>query len=328
MKNVTLRQLRTISAIARTGKIINAAKALGLTGPAVTLQLQQVEQELRIKLFERASDGMRPTDAGLAFIEAAQAIEERLRALGEEIDAVKGVRRGRLVVGAVSTAKYFTPQIISGFRKLYPDVELKLVVGNRAETIGKLREHGLDLALMGSPPADLPVEARVFGDHPLVIVASPDHPLAGLRDISKARVAEEHFIIREPGSGTRTSYERFLGDIPGRMDDPGTEMDSNETIKQAVMAGLGIAFISAHTIAFEVAAGRLAALDVAGLPIRRQWYWVTRRDRVVTPALAALQDFLSKKGAIFLPVLASLYPSASSNAGSRPGSSPKRISPG
>jgi len=310
MRNITLRHLRTVSAIQATGKIVNAAKMLRLTGPAVTLQLQQAEAEAGIKLFERAADGMRPTDAGAAFIEAAHAVDERLRVLREEIDAIKGLRRGRLVVGAVSTAKYFTPQIIAGFKKLHPGIELKLVVGNRAETITKLKDHVLDVALMGHPPPDLPVEKRVFGDHPLLIVASPEHPLAQERDISKVRVAEEHFIVREPGSGTRISFERFMSDIPGRLDDPGTEMDSNETIKQAVMAGLGVAFISAHTVASEVSAGRLAALDVVGLPIRRQWFSVVRRDRVMTPALAEFQEFLARKGTTFLPVLATLYPAA------------------
>ncbi len=308
MKNITLRQLRTVSAIHAEGKIVNAAKMLHLTGPALTLQLQQVEQEAGIKLFDRATEGMRPTDAGLAFIEAAQAIEERLRLLQEEVDAIKGLRRGRLIVGAVSTAKYFAPQIIAGFKRLHPYIDLKLIVGNRAETITKLREHVLDVALMGRPPPDLPVEERVFGDHPLLIVSAPDHPLAKARDIPRARIAEEHFIIREPGSGTRMSFERFLGDIPGRLDDPGTEMDSNETIKQAVMAGLGVAFISAHTVAYEVAAGRLAALDVVGLPIRRQWFFVVRRDRVTTPALAAFQEFLALRGSTFLPLTGTLYP--------------------
>jgi DNA-binding transcriptional LysR family regulator len=307
MKNVTLRQLRALSAIRVHGKIVNAAKALRLTAPAVTMQLKQLEEEAGVTLFDRTVHGMRPTAAGLAFIDAAQAVEERLRILGDEIDAIKGVRKGSLIVGAVSTAKYFAPRLFAGFKREFPDVDMKLIVGNRAETIASLRDHQVDIALMGRPPRDIPVRAAVFGDHPLVIVVAPDHPLARKRDISKKEVAREHFIIRERGSGTRISYERFLGDIPGRLDDPGTEMDSNETIKQAVIAGLGVAFISAHTVAWEVEAGRLVVLDVAGLPIRRQWFTVARSDRAVTPVMAAFQDFLAKKGATFLPVLGTLY---------------------
>mgnify|MGYP002386293727 CR=1 FL=1 len=310
MRNITLRHLRTISAIHKEGKIISAAKVLGLSGPAVTLQLQQAEEEAGIQLFERSMRGMRPTDAGLAFIAAAHAMEERLKILHEEIDAVKGVRKGHLVIGAVSTAKYFAPRIIAGFKKACPDIDLKLIIGNREETIAKLRDHVFDVALMGRPPPDVPVVAEVFGDHPLLIIAAPDSPLARLRDIPKASIAKEHFIVREPGSGTRISYERFIGDIPGRIDSPETEMDSNETIKQAVMAGLGVAFISAHTVAREVETGSLAVLDVVGLPIRRQWYSVSRSDRVVTPAITAFRNFLARSGATFLPVVGRLYPAS------------------
>lgn len=312
MRNLTLRQLRAISQIARDGKIVSAAKHLGLTPSAVTLQVQSIEDEIGLVLFDRAPEGMRPTAAGLAAIEAARAIEERLRLLSDEIDAIRGVRKGSLVVGAVSTAKYFAPSLFAGFMREYAGVDMKLVVGNREETIASLRNHLIDVALMGRPPRDLSVQACVFGDHPLVVVAAPDHPLTGQRDISKETVAGEHFIIREPGSGTRISFERFLGDVPGRLDDPGTEMDSNETIKQAVMAGLGVAFISAHTVAWEVDAGRLAILDVAGLPIRRQWFAVSRADRAVTPVMSAFEQFLARKGAAFLPLLGTLYPNQES----------------
>lgn len=308
MRNLTLRQLRALSAIQTHGKIVSAAKALRLTGPAVTLQLKQVEEEAGVALFDRTSDGMRPTAAGLAVIDAARTIEERLRVLADEIDAIRGVRKGSLIVGAVSTAKYFAPKLFAGFMRDYPGIDMKLVVGNREETVASLRDHLIDVALMGRPPRDLPVRATVFGDHPLIVVGAPGHPLAGRRDIPKEELAREHFIIREPGSGTRISFERFLGDIPGRLDEPGTEMDSNETIKQAVMAGLGVAFISAHTVAWEVEAGRLAVLDVAGLPIRRQWFAVSRADRAVTPAMSAFEQFLARTGAAFLPLVRQLYP--------------------
>jgi DNA-binding transcriptional LysR family regulator len=306
MRHVTLRQLRALLAIHAEGKIVNAAKALRLTAPAITLQLKQLEEEAGVVLFDRTAQGMRPTAAGLAVIEAAQAIEERLRGLGDEIDAIRGARRGSLVVGAVSTAKYFAPQVVAGFMREYPDVDLKLFVGNRAQTIASLKDHRIDVALMGRPPRDVPVRAAAFGDHPLVIIAAPDHPLVGRRGIGREEVAREHFIIREPGSGTRMSFERFLGEIPGRLDEPGTEMDSNETIKQAVMAGLGVAFISGHTVAFEVETGRLAVLDVDDLPVWRQWFAVARSDRAVTPVMAAFEAFLARTGAAFLPVLGEL----------------------
>ena len=308
MRNLTLKQLKAVQAIVDHGKIVNAANALGLSPPAVTIQLRQLEEEAGLALFDRTTDGMRPTAAGLAFLDAAQAIEERLRMLDDQMDAIRGVKTGSIRLGAVSTAKYFAPRLMAAFMKEYPDIDMRLVIGNRAETIASLKNRDIDIALMGRPAKDVPVRASAFGDHPLVIIAPPDHPLAGARDISKERIAEEHFIIREPGSGTRISLEIFLGEVPGRIDDLGLEMDSNETIKQAVMAGLGIAFISAHTIAFEVEAGRLVILDVAGMPIRRQWFSVMRSDHAISPAMATFHDFLMRKGAIYLPLFGKLYP--------------------
>lgn len=308
MRNLTLKQFRTLQAVARHSKIVNAAKELGLTPPAVTIQIKQAEEELGLELFDRSRDGLRLTAAGLAVLEAAGAIENRLRQLREEIDALKGVRAGSLKLGVVSTAKYFAPRMMAAFMQQHPNIKVLLQVGNRAEIVEKLRTHDVDIAIMGRAPQDLPVNSVPFGDHPLVIIAPPHHPLAYERDISKERIARENFLIREPGSGTRSSLEAFLSNIPGRLDSLGIEMGSNETIKQAVMAGLGIAFISAHTIEAEVETRRLVILDVAGLPVRRQWFAVTRADRVMSPAMAAFKAFLLSKGAMYLPFIDKLYP--------------------
>ena len=305
MKNITLRQLRAAAAVQKAGKIIFAANELGLSQPAVTLQLRDLEKLVGTQLFDRTNEGMRPTAAGLAVAEAAKAIEERLLVLGDEIDAIKGVRKGALRLGVVSTAKYFAPSIMAAFMKQFPDVDVTLFVGNRAETIASLNNHTVDVALMGRPPRELPVRAASFGEHPLVFVAPPDHPLARTKQISKERIGQEKFLVRERGSGTRISLEIFLGELPGRIDDLGTELESNETIKQAVMAGLGLAFISGHTIAQEVELGRLVVLDVVGTPIRRQWFAVTRADRSISPAMKAFETFLSSEGNRFLPVITS-----------------------
>ena len=307
MRNVTLRQLRAIEQITSDRSRVTAAKYLGLTASAVTQQVQALEEELGMALFDRMADGMRPTAAGLAAIDAARAIEEQLFLLSDRISALKGLTKGHLRLGVVSTAKYFAPRIIAAFGKVYPGLEIDLKVGNRAEIIQALDSHGVDIALMGRPPKNVPVRAQVFGDHPLVIVAPPGHPLAGAREISCERIAAEKFLVREPGSGTRISLEIFFSCVASKLDNIGVEMGSNETIKQAVMAGLGIAFISAHTIEAEVQSGRLAILDVEGTPIRRQWFSVARADRNETPAMAAFSAFLAKKGAQFLPVAAPLY---------------------
>jgi len=303
MRSLSLRQLRAVIAVDRLGKISLAARALGLTAPAVTLQIQQAERAAGIALFERRPEGLRATDAGRAFVRAARDIERRLLLLGDEISAIKGAGQGSLRLGAVSTAKYFVPRLIAGFGQEHPGISLRLTIGNRAAIIAALNDQEIDFALMGRPPRQAEVNTYLVGDHPLVIIAAPDHPLAREAQISKARIAQETFLVREPGSGTRLSFELFLGDIPGRLDNLGAEFGSNETIKQAVMAGMGVAFISAHTIAMEVELGRLAVLDVVGTPVKRQWFGVSRADRLSSPAMAAFKSFITTRGVDFLPVL-------------------------
>ncbi len=301
MRHVTLRQLRTVLAVEQAGKIVLAASQLDLSQPAVTLQLRDIEAAVGARLFDRTSEGMQATEIGRAVIEAAKAIEERLLVLADDVDAIKGVRKGALRLGVVSTAKYFAPAVMAAFMRQYPDVEVSLWVGNRAETIASLANHAIDIALMGRPPRELAVRAHSFGEHPQVIIAFPGHPLAGKRNISKERIAEERFLVRERGSGTRTSLEIYFSELPGRIDDLGAEMNSNETIKQAVMAGLGIAFISGHTVAQEVELGRLVILDVEGMPILRRWYSVARADRAPSPSMVAFEAFLAEAAARFLP---------------------------
>lgn len=308
MRHASLRALRSIAAIARRGRIVEAAPELGLTPSAVTIQLRQMEAAAGLPLFDRTPDGMRATAAGQAVIEAANAVEAQLRALQDTLDAIKGVRQGTLRLGVVSTAKYFAPGMMAAFRALYPEIDMRLLVGNRAETIAHLRDHSVDIAIMGRPPGSLPVRATLIGDHPLVIVAGPSHPLAQVRGIPKEIVAAEAFVVREQGSGTRISMEIFMRDVPGWLEREFSEMDSNETIKQAVMAGLGIAFISGHTVVSEVEGCRLAVLDVEGMPVRRQWFGVMRRERRPTPVVSAFIGFLTTQGTAQLGLLNQLYP--------------------
>ena len=308
MRNVTLRHLKTIEAVCALGKLNLAAKELGLTSPAVTLQIQQVEKEIDGQLFDRTKAGMIPTEIGLAFLNAARSIHDQLHNLEDSINSIKGLGAGTLRLGVVSTGKYFAPGLMAAFSKEYPDIEMQLFIGNRQETIHKLKNHDVDIALMGRPPRDFDVRAEIFGDHPLVFVAPIDHPLANDHEISKERISAEKFLIREKGSGTRTSLEIFMSEIPEKLDLLGVEMGSNETIKQAVIAGLGIAFISAHTIEQELVLNRLVILDVISTPIRRQWFSVSRTDRSITPSMMAFQQFLRKKGGQYLPTINKIYP--------------------
>jgi DNA-binding transcriptional LysR family regulator len=206
-----------------------------------------------------------------------------------------------LSVAVVSTAKYFAPRLIAAFVAEHPKLELRFLVGNRDETMAQLRAQEADVALAGRPPADLAVEKALIGPHPYVIIAPPGHRLAGRAPLKRETLSGEAFLFREAGSGTRSLFDYFLGDMGVRQAQPGIELGSNETIKQAVMAGLGIALISAHTIAAEIADGRLVTLDIEGLPIVRQWFVVHRADRALSPAALAFQDFARRRGAEFLP---------------------------
>jgi LysR family transcriptional regulator, low CO2-responsive transcriptional regulator len=301
MRNVTLKQLRALSAIGRSRRIVTVAKELGLTPPAVTLQLQQLEVETGFRLFDRTSDGLVPTDAGLIAMETAAQIASLIAACNDRFAALKGLEAGHVSIGVVSTAKYFAPRLIAGFAKAHSGIEVRLSVGNREEIIALLRDFQIDVAIMGRPPKDIAVDAVAFGDHPLVIIAPPGHRLAGRRRIPKSTLQEEVFFIREEGSGTRLSMQVYLGDLPLRTGNLKIEDGSNETIKQAVMAGLGIAFISANTVEAELDEGRLVLLNAEGMPVQRKWFAVRRSEKALMPAAQALFAFLTRDGGSYLP---------------------------
>ena len=300
MRDLTLKQLRIVAAVTRTGRITAAAKALNVTPPAVTLQLKLVEDSVGLALFERTRNGMRPTDAGRLVLETAARIETALCECVEALRAMRGLGRGRVLVGLVSTAKYVVPGALAAFAKTHPGIELQLLVGNRAQTLAALERLELDIAVTGYPPEDMAVERQVIGDHPHVIIAAADHRFASRRRLQLTDLADETFVVRERGSGTRLLMERLFAKA-GLHPRIAMEIDSNETIKQAVIAGLGIAFLSAHTIAAEVETGRLSVLPVSGLPVIRQWYAVKHKEKRLLPAAQAMWEFLVSEGARFLP---------------------------
>ena len=300
LRGITLRQLRALAAVVRTGTVSAAADALAVTPPAVSQQLRLLEEALAVPLAERTPAGMRPTDAGREVLEAHARIEAALADCGAAIAALRGMQGGRVAVGVISTAKYFAPRALAAFMRREPGVEIRLSVGNRSEILAALRELQIDIAVMGRAPEDFPVEFAVIGPHPHVVIAAPEHPLAAARSIGLAALAGETFLLREAGSGTRELLRSLL-QAAGLDAGMGMEMGSNETIKQAVMAGMGVALLSAHTVAAELAEGRLVALDVLGLPVLRQWFVVRNRDKRLLPAGQALWDHLMAHGAEYLP---------------------------
>lgn len=299
MRDATLRQLQLLVAVARTLSFTRAAREVHLTQPAVSMQIRELERIAGLPLLDRGRGRLRLTPAGEALLAHAQRILAELHDAEESLAALAGLTRGRLTVAVVSTAKYFAPRLLARFARLHPGIELRLLVNNRAETIRLLAEDEVDLALTGTTPHELPLDARPFARHPLVVVAPPEHPLARRRRVAPAELSGEPFLVREPGSGTRAALERFLRAArvrPGRT----TELHSNETIKQAVMAGMGIAFLSGHAVGLELAAGHLVLLPVDGLPVYREWNVVHRAGKVLSPVASAFRAFVLEEGARFL----------------------------
>ncbi len=296
MRNVTIRQIRVFAAVARNLSFTRAARELHLTQPAVSQQVSLLEEEVGMPLFEQIGRKIRLAPAGTELLRYATQITELLREAGETLAAIRGLKRGELKLGAVSTAKYFAPTLLSAFTPAYPEVTIKFTVANREEIVKLLGANELDLVIMGRPPRELDTTAEPFARHPFVIIASPDHPLARRHRTPLRSLARESFIIREQGSGTRASMEHVFRErgVPFRAS---MEVSSNETIKQAVMAGMGLSFISSHTIALEVATGKLAILDVVGLPIVRDWYVIHLRERILSPIAAAFRAHLLENGA-------------------------------
>jgi LysR family transcriptional regulator, low CO2-responsive transcriptional regulator len=302
MRDVSIRQLRAVAAIARTGKITLAASELCLTPPAVTEQLKLLEDRLGLRLFQRTRAGLKPTDAGLQVVETAARMEALLIDSAEQLRALKGLAGGRVNIGVVGTAKYFAPRLVAAFAERHPKIELQLRIGNRAETLSALRNYEVDVAIMGRPPEGIPVREAVIGPHPHVVIAPPNHPLTALTaPAPRECLAGEKLLVREVGSGTRVLFEKLFSGVASVEPAIRIEISSNETIKQAVMAGLGLAFISAHTIELEVQTGRLAILNIMDLPAIREWYLVHREDKELPPAATAFWQYVLKEGRNFLP---------------------------
>ena len=301
---ISLRQLRCLRAVADSGSLTGAASLLGLTTPAIHSQLRGLEELAGRPLVARAEHGaFRPTPEGQALLLAEAQIATALARAGRDIRALQQGHVGTVVLGVVSTGKYFAPGLVARLLRLLPDIEVTLRIGNRDTILAALAGDQLDLAVMGRPPREPPVIADPVGPHPHIIIAAPDHPLAPADPVMPGDLLAQTFLSREEGSGTRILMTRFLDRIGEGATWRAVEMGTNETIKQAVIAGLGIALISQHTVTEELRSGRLIALRGIGLPIQRSWYLLRRADRQPSPATARIsEEILTMRGA-FLPQL-------------------------
>lgn len=295
IQHVSLRQLRVFEAAASSRSFSKAAESLHLTQPGVSMHIKELETNAGLPLFERIGRKLYVTEAGQELLGRAREILRALKEAEDTLDGLKGLRRGRINIAVVSTAKYFVPQLLARFGRDFPELEIRLAVNNRTSVIDQLVSNEVDLAIMGRSPQSLDTVAEPFAQNPHVIIAAPDHPLAGRRAILIEAVAHEHFIVREPGSGTRLAMQQYFADQQVTCN-VGMEMASNETIKQAVMAGMGVSFISRHTIELELQTQRLVILDVQGTPVIRQWHVAHLAKKRLSPTASAFKQFVLTTG--------------------------------
>jgi DNA-binding transcriptional LysR family regulator len=298
--NITLRQLQVFEAVARHLNFTRAAEELFLTQPAVSMQIKQLEDQVDQPLFEQVGKKIHLTEPGLEVFRYSQAISRQLEEMEQVLREMKGLQHGRLTLAVASTANYFVPTLLGVFSQRHRGVTVDIEVTNRENLLKALAANTIDFAIMGQPPAGLGLVASPFLDNPLVVLAAPDHPLAGVRNIPLQRLQEETFISRERGSGTRAARERFFAEHGGISFSKTMEMNSNEAIKQAVQAGLGLGVLSIHTMEVELMLGRLVTLDVAGFPIMRNWYIVHREGKRFTAIAEAFKELVLNEAAALL----------------------------
>ncbi len=295
MKNITLRQLKVFEAVASHLSFSRAAEELHLTQPAVSMQVHSLAEQAGVPLFEQLGKRIHLTTAGEELLRHVRHINRQIGEASEAMAAIRGSRTGQLTLGVVSSAKYFAPRLLVAFRNRYPEAELSLGVFNRETLVGQLADNKIDLAIMGAPPPEVETKSAIITEHPLVIIGAPQNALAGRKRIQPATLADQPFMIRESGSGTRSAMERYFHEHQVVLNKT-LVMTSNETIKQAVMAGMGISFISEHSIGLELSVGRLIKLPVVGTPIIRYWHVVHRAQKKLLPIASAFLDFMASEG--------------------------------
>ena len=291
MRRYTLRQLDTFLEVARQLSVSRAADLLHVTQPAVSMQIHQLEDILGLALCEQVGRKIRLTDAGVDFETYAIGAVAQLKQLDDAMAQRRGLKQGRVSLGIVSTAKYFVPMLLVAFRKRFPDIDISQQIQNRENIMLLLSRNEIDLVIMGRSPEGLDCVAAAFATNPLGVIGAPEHPLSRRRGAPLSILNGQEFVVRESGSGTRHAMERLFAenDIRPRIV---MEMPSNETIKQAVMAGMGLSFLSLRTIRHELASGHLVLLDVLGLPLVRHWHITHLATKRLSPPAREFKSFL------------------------------------
>jgi DNA-binding transcriptional LysR family regulator len=264
------------------------------------MQIKELETEVGLPLFDRSSRKVSLTMVGEYVLAYTQRVLAAMRDAQDMVARFRGLKTGVLDVAMVSTAKYFLPRLLVRFRDEHPGVEVRLEVGNnRDEVVALLREGRVELAIMGRPPQNWPTRSEPFAMHPHGLVTSVEHPFARMEKVSARSLMTEGFIVREPGSGTRAALDEYMEahQMTPRIV---MQMSSNEAIKQAVMAGMGVALLSLHTVGLELDHHLIAAPETEGLPVMRRWHVVNTLAKALSPAAEAFRYFVLETGEAFL----------------------------
>jgi len=297
--HVTLRQLEVFSAVARNNSFTKAAEALHLSQPGVSMQIKQLENSIGLPLFEHVGKKIYLTDAGREMYSYSQGVSHLLDEAEDVLETLKGVQSGKLAISVATTASHFATRLLAAFSQRYEGVTISLDITNRKSLQSQLENNEPDLVIMGQPPEGVEVESEAFMENPLVMIAPANHPLVKEKDISLQRFEDEHFVVRELGSGTRSAIQRFFDEHSVSFH-TGIEMSSNEAIKQAVEAGLGLGIVSIHTLELELETGRLVILDVEDFPVMRHWHIVQRAGKRLSPVAQAFKQFVLEEAEQFI----------------------------
>jgi LysR family transcriptional regulator, low CO2-responsive transcriptional regulator len=295
MQNATLHQLKVFSAVARHNSFTRAAEELFLTQPTVSMQVKQLSKTVGLSLFEQVGKRLYLTEAGKELYATCQEVFEQLSRFEIAIADIKGLKQGKLRIAVVTTAKYVIPRILGPFCQRYPGIDISLTVTNHQFIIEGMLTNQNDLYILSQLPEEVDVQSHPFLENPLIVLACRNHPLVGQQNIPLARIAEEPFIMREPGSNTRKEVQRLF---EANHLAPKVKLDlgSNEAIKQAVAGGLGISVLSKHTLALDGLRSQVAILDVVGFPIQRHWYVVYPTGKQLSAIATAFFEYLLNEG--------------------------------
>lgn len=289
--NITFRQLRLFLALADTGSVSAAARTTHVTQPTASMQLREVTESVGVALYEVISRRVHLTQAGLDLAKTARSVANEWALFEQTIDGMKGLTRGKLKVAVVSTAQYFVPRLLGTFCARYPEIDVSLEVLNRDGVVARLRDNLDDLYIMSMPPKDIDVEDHIFMPNPLVMIAASTHALVKRRSIELRDLADQRFILRERGSGTRMAIDSHFKQLKFKPN-VRLEMGSNEAIKEAVAGGLGVAVISSHALYGQVVEHGVSVLKVKGFPINSSWHVVHLKGKQLSPIAAAFQKHL------------------------------------